>query len=144
MSNNKSEGERPINPYSPPVEPLVRVKEIGSKPVLGPIIILVTTLFFCGFLGYLFLFSPPDRRPVMALSVIVPGLVGYGWVLRNCPRYNVVAMVGVFGLLAVVYLYFALQPFVNLRPLRVLFTIMATPLLLGGGWTWFTFRNGSE
>lgn len=132
------------NPYAPPVAPLVRVREIGSKPVLGPIIILVTTLFFCGFLGYLYLFSPPDRRPVMVLSVIVPGLVGYGWVLRNCPRYNVVAMVGVFGLLALVYLYFALQPFVNLRPLRVLFTIMATPLLFGGGWTWFTFRKGSE
>jgi hypothetical protein len=141
---NRLEDSHNDNPYASPVAPLVRVEEIGSKPVLGPIVIVVTTLFFCGFLGYLFLFSPPDRRPVMALSVIVPGLVAYGWVLRNCPRYNLVAMVGVFGLLAFVYLYFALQPFLNLRPLRVLFTIMAAPVLLGGAWSWFKFRNGSE
>ena len=58
------------NPYSPPVEPLVRVKEIGSKPVLGPIVILVTTLF--------------SRLPRLSVPVFTAGSTAGDGVIRDC------------------------------------------------------------
>ncbi len=132
------ETERNVNPYAPPSEAGVKPAFIEVSPIVGPILVATITILFTCFLGYLLLFSPPDRWPATVMSTMLPGLFGYAWILRRFPRHNLRMLGIVGGLFSIVYLYFSLLPGTNVRALTLLFMVVAAPVVLAGLGTWFT------
>ncbi len=141
-----------VNPYAPPPTsshesidaPLIPTAEPDFKPTIGPAMVFLTAGLLACFLGYLIVYSPPDRNPSMVLSTVVPGLTGYAWTLRFRTRYNLrtLAIVIVLGL--VVYFCLAYQPGIHRQALQVLFAGLSIPVLLSGGWTWIEYRRQVE
>ncbi len=144
--------ELPVNPYAPPRSsgqatmdaPSISTVDQDFKPTIGPTIVLATAALLACFLGYLIVYSPPDRRPSMVLSTMVPGLAGYAWTLRFRTRSNLRMLAIVIALCAVVYFCLAYQPGIDRQALQVLFIGLSIPVLLGGGWTWIKYRRQDE
>ncbi len=96
------------------------------------------------FLIYLLFTSPPDRRIAAVLFANVPCLVAYAWILRYRPGYNLFALMCVFRIFGVVYLFLLDLIGADREPLRVFFAILTTPVLVGGGWTLVSYRGKYE
>ncbi|MFN7878349.1 MAG: hypothetical protein ACK5PB_23735 [Pirellula sp.] len=141
MSADNLEESRNDNPYSPISIQAGLDREVASKPVFGPILMVVTTVSLAGFLIYLLFTSPPDRRIATVLFAHVPCLVAYAWILRYRPGYNLFALMCVFAYFGLVYLFLVDLFGADREPLRVFYAILTTPILIGGGWTLVSYRG---
>ncbi len=128
------QSEKLFNPYTQPVSNPLELKVAKRRnPVFGPLIALLTAACLACFLGYLFVQSPPDREPSAVISILVPGIVVYAWTLRVKCQFAIPAMAIVIALILMACFYLASDPTANERAIIILFALLSTPVVLGGG-----------